>query len=245
MKNLKLGLISFLISNVVFARPVIGIGEYNYGPETSENIACQMAEDRAKEHALTKFLGEEIKIVVSEDCKNEDCTLNQETNKEVKGAIKNILDRKISHTKYLGHKTCTVTIKAEVERIVNQIKFEIFGKYPHYKHGDTIRFAGLTNKKGFVYIFNKYDGSLNRIHTQNNVEVNKKFFMPSSTKEEIVAILPDGQKESREMLIFLFSEEAISVQANYTQDEFNTLLRSLPFDKHRVINQYVYIMRSL
>jgi hypothetical protein len=244
MENLKLGLISFLISSSVFAKQVIGIGEYNYGPETPENIACQMAEDRAKEHALTKFLGEEIKISVLEECKDEYCTLNKETNNEVKGAIKDILNRKITHTKHLGHKTCTVTIKAEVERLINQIKFQIFEKDFKYKVGDKIRFSGISNKNGYLYIFNKYNNSLNHFYTQEIGEVNKKFSLPSKEKE-IVAVLPEQQKESREMLVFLFSEEAIYIQANYTQSEFNMLLRSLPFDKHRVINEYVYIMRSL
>lgn len=243
MKNLKLGLIFFLSSSV-FAKQVIGVGEYNYGPDLSENIACQMAEDRAKEHAINKFLGESIKIVVSENCKNETCEVEKETNNESRGVIKTVLNKKTNIATYLGHKTCYVTIKAEVERVTNQIKFEIFGKYPQYKHNDNIRFSGLTNLPGRVYVFNKYNGSFSLIH-QQEIAPNNKFFIPSNPKDEIVAILPDGQKESKEMLTFLFSEKEINVQANYTQSDFNLLVKSLPFDKHRVINQYVYIMRSL
>lgn len=243
MKNLKFGLIFFL-SNAVFANQVIGVGEYNYGPDLSENIACQMAEDRAKEHAINKFLGESIKIVVSESCKNETCELEKETNNESRGVIKSVLSKTEKHSTHLGFKKCIVTIKAEVEKVTNQIKFEVFGKYPHYKHNDNIRFSGLSNSEGYVYVFNKYNGEFSLIHRQQ-IFSNQKFQIPSNVKEEVVAILPNGQNESKEMLTFLFSEKEINVQANYTQNDFNLLVRSLPFDKHRVINQYVYIMRSI
>ena len=31
---------------------VTGVGEYRFGPDTTENLACEVAEDRAKQDAL-------------------------------------------------------------------------------------------------------------------------------------------------------------------------------------------------
>jgi hypothetical protein len=46
------------ISGVSSAKEVIGIGEYRYGPDTPQNLACELAEERAKENALSKFVYE-------------------------------------------------------------------------------------------------------------------------------------------------------------------------------------------
>ena len=45
----KVLLLSLLVTN---AFAVTGIGEYRYGPDTTENQACEFAEEKAKEDGL-------------------------------------------------------------------------------------------------------------------------------------------------------------------------------------------------
>ena len=42
------------------AKETLGVGEYRYGPDTTQNFACQAAEEKAKEHAITRYVGEQI-----------------------------------------------------------------------------------------------------------------------------------------------------------------------------------------
>ena len=46
---------------------VTGIGEYRFGPDTAENLACEVAEDRAKQDALIKFNGQLVEAVIEEN----------------------------------------------------------------------------------------------------------------------------------------------------------------------------------
>ena len=56
-------LLASLITTNTFA--ITGIGEYRYGPDTTENFACEMAEERAKEDAILKYSGELIEAQMS------------------------------------------------------------------------------------------------------------------------------------------------------------------------------------
>jgi hypothetical protein len=47
-----------LISNCLHAEMAHGVGEYLYGPETSESKACELAQDKAKSVALISVMGE-------------------------------------------------------------------------------------------------------------------------------------------------------------------------------------------
>ena len=67
---------------------VTGVGEYRFGPDTTENLACEVAEDRAKQDALMKFNGQFIEAVIEENCQSEECRYNQQTFNKVEGYIK-------------------------------------------------------------------------------------------------------------------------------------------------------------
>jgi hypothetical protein len=243
MKNLKLGLISFLISSSVFARPVIGIGEYNYGPETSENIACQLAEDRAKEQAILKYMGEIIQSTIVEDCKNENCDYEKQTSNEIRGLIKNIIDRRIQNIIREGHKKCIVTIKANVDKIVNNIKFYVLNKQDTFEDGQEVDFEIVSNKNGKIFVFNYYNGEYVKVFEEVFNSPNRKQILPSNQK--VIATLPENKRQSSEMLMFLFVEEPLTnLYERYTMKEMNEVMSSLPFDKHKVVNYRINIMRK-
>ena len=73
------------------AKETLGVGEYRYGPDTTKNFACQAAEEKAKEHAITRYVGEQIESIAYETCQNESCDMQKNTFNEVKGEIKTII----------------------------------------------------------------------------------------------------------------------------------------------------------
>jgi hypothetical protein len=243
MKNLKFGLISFLISSSVFARPVIGIGEYRYGPETSENIACQLAEDRAKEQAVLKFMGEIIQSTVTEDCNNENCQYEKRTENEIRGLIKNIIDRRIQNIVREGYKNCIVTIKANVDRIVNNIKFSILNKEQMFEDGQEVNFEVVSNKNGKVFVYNFFNGEYTKVFDEVINSPNRKQNLPSN--QRMIARIPENGRQSSEMLMFLFVEEPLTnLSERYTMKEMNEVVSSLSFDKYKVVNYHVNIVRK-
>jgi hypothetical protein len=57
-------LLATLISTNAFA--VSGVGEYRYGPDTTENFACEMAEERAKSDAIVQYVGQLVEAQIKE-----------------------------------------------------------------------------------------------------------------------------------------------------------------------------------
>ena len=92
---MKKFLLASLITTNVFA--VTGIGEYRYGPDTTENLACELAEERAKEDAIIKYVGELIESQMKEECRREECVFHRDTFSEFNGYIKSISKKDIQN----------------------------------------------------------------------------------------------------------------------------------------------------
>jgi hypothetical protein len=96
------------------ANATTGVGEYRFGPDTTENMACEIAEDRAQQDALIKFNGQFVEAVIEENCLNGDCRFNQQTFNKVEGYIKKMTAKRQVIIEQ-GYKVCVVTINADVE----------------------------------------------------------------------------------------------------------------------------------
>ena len=96
-----------------------GQGTYHFGPETSENLACSLAEERAKEAAILKKVGEIVELMEIQTCRNEDCETSREFANTLTGAIRKIISRKIEKIIEQGQSSCIVTIQAEVDEVRN------------------------------------------------------------------------------------------------------------------------------
>ena len=105
---------------------VTGVGEYRFGPDTTENLACEVAEDRAKQDALIKFNGQLVEAVIEENCQSEECRFNQQTFNKVEGYIKKSTAKRQVVTEQ-GYKVCVVTVEPDVQKLNNDIKFSIDG----------------------------------------------------------------------------------------------------------------------
>ena len=121
------------------ANAVTGVGEYRFGPDTTENMACEIAEDRAQQDALIKFNGQFIEAVIEENCQSEECRFNQQTFNKIDGYIKKSTAKRQVVIEQ-GYKVCVVTVNAEVEKLKNDIKFSIDGSF-EYKDGVSVVIA--------------------------------------------------------------------------------------------------------
>ncbi len=67
--------------------------------------------------------------------------------------------------------------------------------------------------------------------------------IPSTNTNKIIAVLPDGQQQSKEMIMFLFTENVVDMQTSYSQNEMQSLIYSIPFQSRKVVNRDVNIVK--
>ncbi len=222
------------------ANAVTGVGEYRFGPDTTENMACEIAEDRAQQDALVKYNGQFVEAVIEENCQSEECRFNQQTFNRIEGHIKKATAKRQVVTEQ-GYKVCVVTVEAEVEKLKNGIKFSIDGKFD-YKDGDDIQFRGLSNTSGYVYLYNYYNGRYSKI-LRNVTTQNEEFMLPSESYR-MKAELPKGFSQSKELLMFLFVNQDVSLKDSYTEMEMKSAINQIPASNRRVITRYINILRK-
>jgi len=232
-------LIGLLLSANVYA--ITGIGEYRFGPDTTENLACEIAEDRAKEDALIKFNGQFIEAAIEENCQSEECRFNRQTFNKVEGYLKNISDVKKQVRTEQGYRSCVVVVTANVEKLNNNIELMIDGSF-EYKDGQEIQFRGLSNRQGTLYMYNFYNGKYVKILQKTVATQNQEFVLPSESYR-MKAQLPKGQVQSKELLLFLFVNNDVSMKDSYTEIEMKSAINQIPASNRRVITRYINILR--
>ena len=226
------------------ANQTLGIGEFRYGPDMPENVACQLAEDRAKEEAIKRFSGEKFESATMERCEEAGCDFEKNTYEEVNGFIKSIISRKQQNIKQLGYSSCVVSIVAEIEKQENPVYLYLDKSLFSYRENDEVKIRGVVNRKGVFAIYNLFDGRYHRVYVTNIATPNKEFMIPSKQDTgKILATLPKGQSQSKEMLMFLFSEKWVDFKESYSPIEMNGLIYSLPSQQRKVVNRYVNIVR--
>lgn len=231
--------LAFTLSN---AFAVQGVGEYFYGPDMAENIACQIAEDYAQTDAIRNFLGEDYESNTSEVCYNTECILSRDTVATVNGTIKKVNKKQSEKIVEQGKIICRVTIDAEVEKINNNIYFNAWTEQPYFKHGESANFFVTANKVGYVYVFNyhsnRYYNILQKKISQTGVELNL-----ADQKQKIIPRVPEGRYVSKEKMVFVFTELDIKPKQSYNDFEMNSYIRSLPIDKRKIISRVAQIVR--
>jgi len=230
-----------LFASTVFAEPVIGIGEYNYGPNTPETLACTLAEEKAKGAAILNKVGEIVEIIEYQTCDGPNCDMTKDFVNNVTGVIKSIISTKIETIKREGMTSCIVTINADVEAVENDISFYIYGDN-FFKAEQEINFIGISNQYGKVYVFNQEGHVYRKIYETKIEHPGYEFKIPDDGSK-MVAKLPDNRDISNERLLFLFLGVDISVKEVYNHDELSRFLESVPVLKRRAVYQLAQIVR--
>jgi len=232
---------TLLCANFAHAERVQGTGEYSFGPDTAENIACRLAEENAKQNAIKNFVGELIESAQNENCKDEKCTVLSTLYTEVSGQIKTIYKRDKQVYPNRDRQVCEVDIIAEVEKITSTIKFHVDGKN-QFKVGERFVFQAVSGLTGTVGVFNLVDKQYQLVYTDKVLEINKQIQIPSA-RYKMQAELPIGKSHSNELLVFLFTDKNLTFKSRYSTMEFDLLVKDIPFDSRKVINHHVSIER--
>ena len=232
---------TLLCANFAHAERVQGTGEYSFGPDTAENVACRLAEEKAKQNAIANFVGEMIESAQNENCKDEKCTVLSTLYTEVSGEIKTIIkkDKQVYPDK--NRQVCEVDIVAEVEKITSTIKFHVEGKN-QLKVGERFTFQAVSGLTGTVGVFNLVDKQYQLVYTDKVLEINKQIQIPS-TRYKMQAELPNGKSHSNELLVFLFTDKNLTFKNQYSTMEFDSLVKDIPFSNRKIINHHVSIER--
>ena len=229
------------VSTLAHAERVKGTGEYSFGPDTAENVACRLAEEKAKQSAIANFVGELVEAATNENCKDEKCTVLSTLYTEVSGEIKTIIkkDKQVYPDK--NRQVCEVDLDVEVEKITSTIKFHVDGKNS-FKTGERFVFQAVSGLTGTVGVFNLVDKQYQLVYTDKVLEINKQIQIPS-TRYKMQAELPNGKSHSNELLVFLFTDKNLTFKNQYSTMEFDSLVKDIPFDSRKVINHHVSIER--
>lgn len=240
MKKLALALL--VASTFANAKEVIGIGEYRFGPDMPRNIACQLAEDKAKQDAISRFSGEAIEFVSNETCKNEKCDIQKESITQIRGYIHSVYRRSEQTVEALGYTACYVLIGVNIYPTVNEINLTLNDFYM-FKHGQELVINGVSNRKGNLAVYHFYDGVYYRLYTYKIAAPGSQFVLPSGNGERVYMRLKDGQQNSKEMITFLFTESNVNFKMKYSELEFKNFMENIPAESRKVINRYVFTVR--
>ena len=231
--------LAFMLSN---AFAVQGVGEYFYGPDMAENIACQVAEDYARTDAIRNYLGEEFESSTTEACYNIECFSTRDSNASVMGVIKKVNKKEITTSIEHGKKVCTVELDADVEKIKNDIYFNAWTEQPIFRHGEHVQFFAVTNKPGYLHVFNYHSQKYHKILSKKITQTQNEF--PILDKNQVmIAQVPAGMKVSKEKMVFIFTELDTKTNSVYNDSEMNQFVRSLPITGKRIVNRVAQIVR--
>ena len=237
---MKKFLLSLLIVTNAFS--LAGIGEYRYGTDTTENLACELAEERAKEDAIIKYVGQSVEAQIKEECMREKCVFHRDTFSELNGYIKSLTKKEIEKQLFPGYSACVVTIEAEVAGINNTIIFQVDGKFD-VRHEEEMTFKLVSNRPGKIGMFNYYGNKYYKIQEAKFASQRTEIVLPYDKTKKLVAMVPDGQKQSKELVTFLFSEKDIVFKNEYSSLEMKNLIASIPPMNRKVVNRYVNIVK--
>lgn len=242
MKKLALSLL--ICSGLANAGKIEATGEYRFGPDMPQNIACSLAEDQAKHNALTQSYGENISAVVYERCTNETCKHEKDTLNDFSGYIRRIEKKNIEIETGKGYMSCVVNLVVDVQPTTNDIKLMVKNEFYQYRVNQEVEFRGVVNKAGKLIVYNYNEGFYQKIHQETIAAKNTEFVVPSPTSPKtIIATLPNGVSQSKELVVFLFVDRDFQLRERYSQSEFVNVLVSIPPENRKVENRMIYIMR--
>jgi len=223
----------------VASATVVGNGEYRFGPETAENIACANAEQEAKKNAIEKFVGEMIEHQTDEVCRDENCTTYRKYFSDVSGEIVEIIKKNRYVAPEHKHSVCYVDILANVQKIQNPIQLKIDSKRD-FQNGERFSIQAVSNHIGIIAVFNYTNNNYRLIHTSPVTVANKEFTLPSGNQKFEAKTQLNSSKEK---LVFLFTNKQLTFGERYSTIEFDQLVSNINFVNRKLVNHQINIMR--
>jgi hypothetical protein len=234
--------IAALISNPTSAAG--GTGTWYYGPDVSENYACQRAESLAKMDAIRSVLGENIFVDEFSQCA------------EVKGKVEcriessafSITDSYVRKVKVLsrelqthkGRNSCTVEVDVQVTNDRPKIDAYVDARF-FYKAGEQMKFHLKTNEPTYVYVFHTEGNKSTLIwpaFAGTNHYVANELTVPTSGYRFTARA---GKNKFDESLVFVFTNDEMKFMRDYELNDLNNKLLSIPITNRRIIRRNLVI----
>ena len=252
-------LLSFLlVSNCIHAEMAQGVGEYLYGPDTSESKACELAQDKAKAMALTSVMGEAVSNEQQLYCKETsgkrsdyDCEYNSVTWSLIEGDLKSptIIEKKVEPKS--GFTSCK--IRLEVEVIVPQRKpdpnFDVKAKTNQtvFRVGDDLNLEVESTMPAHFAVFNWLPYENNQVifvPLTNSSEVFDSYALKKDAggkfrfKQSFSATWSKAYKGDKkfydEWVVVVVTKKPYKWLSSYDLDQFKEKLREIPNDERRI-----------
>ena len=247
-----------LISNCLHAEMAHGVGEYLYGPETSESKACELAQDKAKSVALISVMGESVSNEEQLYCKETsgkksdyDCEYNSVKWSLIEGDLKSPINVKRELESKTGFKSCKVSL--DVEIIVPQRKpdpnFDVKAKTNQtvFRVGDDLNLEVESTMPAYFAVFNWLPYENNQVIfvplTNSSVvfdsyvlkmDVDGKFQFKQSFSATWSKAYKGDKKFYDEWVVVVVTKKPYKWLSSYDLDEFKTKLREIPNDERRI-----------
>jgi len=252
-------LLSFLlVSNCIHAEMAQGVGEYLYGPDTSESKACELAQDKAKAMALTSVMGEAVSNEQQLYCKETsgkrsdyDCEYNSVTWSLIEGDLKSPINVKREVEVKTGFRSCKVSL--EVEVIVPQRKpdpnFDVKAKTNQtvFRVGDDLNLEVESTMPAHFAVFNWLPYENNQVifvPLTNSSEVFDSYPLKKDAggkfrfKQSFSATWSKAYKGDKkfydEWVVVVVTKKPYKWLSSYDLDSFKEKLREIPNDERRI-----------
>ncbi len=248
-----------LVSNCIHAEMAHGVGEYLYGPDTSESKACELAQDKAKSMALISVMGESVSNEEQLYCKETsgkrsdyDCEYNSVKWSLIEGDLKSPINvkREVVESK-TGFKSCKVSLDVEV--IVPERKpdpnFDVKAKTNQtvYRVGDDLTLEIESTMPAYFAVFNWLP-----------YENDQVIFVPLTNSSEVFGSYPlkkdaggkfqfkqffsatwskaykGDKKFYDEWVVVVATKKPYKWLSSYDLDQFKEKLREMPNDERRI-----------
>lgn len=238
---------SAMSASHVQAQAVHSEGEYLYGPETSEALACKLAELTAKQNALARHVGEDLSIDQSYACSESGadfaemkslCTLDKFLWSQIRGEITSyrVLDQKVS--KILGARKCTVTIEAQLQRLPvsgARFDFSVHLNAQTLRIGEPVRMRIQPAGQGYLTVYNWLtsegdSGQLSKVFPNSHQPeslLNAQLMIPNEDYDIVVGEAERSKHAGKrppavfEHLVFVMTGHDMPWPAQLSYDDFS------------------------
>jgi hypothetical protein len=230
-----------LITNTA-STAATGTGQWYYGPDTSENVACARAEQLAKADAVRNVIGEAIFIDEFSNC----AEVRGEPKCRYESSIFSVTDsyiRKSTITERtigtsFNRNVCTVEVNVKVTNDKPKIDANVNGRF-FYKEGESMSWDLKTSDPTKVYIYH-IEGNKATMMWPTYVGTN------NAVANELTVPTPGYKFKARagrltESLVFVFTNEKINLMRNYELDDLNSKLLSIPIAERRIVRRNLVI----
>jgi hypothetical protein len=243
-----------------------GKGEHLFGPDLSENRACDLSEQRARKDAIQKATGELLAaddfMVCREEKDKASCDLNRMTLSTINGVIRGTkkLHREIAPG-VAGHKKCIIVLEVDVGEGIGRydpsFDMRVVMNNRTFRSGEPLEITVTPNKPMYITVFQwlPYEKAQRQVQKifPNQFDADNHFresdTIPTKEKRsryDLTVGFPQGVKGQRdrvdEYLMVVGTRNSVKFRAVYTLEELNSRLLEIPRPDQRMVRKGYYVV---